>query len=352
VHEEERLTFRVVHNTASGFDGLPDGVQEFHLPVTADGSTQRVHAWWWPAAKRNAPTVLYLHGARWDLTGQLYRIEQLRDFGFSVFAIDYRGFGKSDGDVPSEKTVYEDAGVAWDWLARHQPDPALRYIYGHSLGGAVAVDLAARLSADSGKAGAANSAPAAGLILESTFTSLADIAREFVFPWVPVEWLLTQKFDSVRKIANVHMPVLIVHGVGDRYVPSRFSQALYDAAPQRKQLLLVDGATHDTSMRVGKAVYEQALSDLFGLGDKQTTLRVSARKPGSGSSLPLLARKAPALRRVSQAEARPASGDDLYALRVDPQLREGEELVRAAHALQREETLGDEFAGIDFGEFR
>jgi alpha-beta hydrolase superfamily lysophospholipase len=276
-HEEERLIFRVVHSTASWYNGLPEGVQEFHLPVNADGGTQRVHAWWWPAAADDAPAVLYLHGARWDLTGQLYRIEQLRDFGFSVFAIDYRGFGKSDGGVPSEKTVYEDASVAWEWPARHQPDPALRYIYGHSLGGAVAVDLAARLSAESTKDGPPASVPAAGLIVESTFTSLVDMAREFFYSWVPVEWLLTQKFDSVHKIAHVRMPVLVVHGVGDRYVPSRFSQALYDAVPERKRLLLVDGATHNTSMRVGKVVYRQALTDLFGLDEKPAAIHVNAQ---------------------------------------------------------------------------
>jgi len=276
-HEEERLIFRVVRNAAGASVGVPDGVQEFDLPVTADGSMQRVHAWWWPAPARDAPAVLYLHGARWDLSGQLYRIEQLRDFGFSVFAIDYRGFGQSDGDVPSEKTVYEDASAAWDWLAQHQPDPARRYIYGHSLGGAIAVDLAAKLSAEALTVGVHPAVPAAGLIVESTFTTLADIAREFVFPWIPVEWLLTQKFDSVSKIATVRMPVLVVHGVGDRYVPSRFSQALYDAAPARKQLLLVDGATHNSSMRVGKVVYRQALSDLFGLGETPTATPVSAR---------------------------------------------------------------------------
>ena len=276
VHEEERLTFRVVHSTASWYDGLPDGVQEFDLPVTADGSTQRIHAWWWPAASADAPAVLYLHGARWDLTGQLFRLEQLREFGFSVFAIDYRGFGKSDGDVPSEKTVYEDARVAWDWLAKQQPDPSLRFIYGHSLGGAVAIDLAAKLSGESSAAGVSAPVPAAGLIVESSFTSLVDIAKEFVSSWIPVEYLLTQKFDSVHKIANVRMPVLIVHGAGDRYVPARFSQALFAAAPEPKQLLLVEGASHNTSMRVGKVAYQQALTDLFGLSHAPDAVNVNA----------------------------------------------------------------------------
>src|SRR5207244_4234840 len=146
--EERALTFRVVHSVAGWYSALPDGVQELDLPVGKGSDAQHIHAWWWPAPDPQAPVVLYLHGARWDLTGQVFRLEQLRDFGFSVFAIDYRGFGKSDGDLPSEKTVYEDARAAWDWLADRQPDPSKRFIYGHSLGGAVAIDLAASLSGD------------------------------------------------------------------------------------------------------------------------------------------------------------------------------------------------------------
>ena len=114
--------------------------------VEADGKPQRIHAWWWPAVAKDAPAVLYLHGTRWNLTGQTSRIDQLHAFGFSVLAIDYRGFGKSDGDLPSEQTVYEDARVAWNRLTELQPDASKRFIYGHSLGGAVAIDLAARLS--------------------------------------------------------------------------------------------------------------------------------------------------------------------------------------------------------------
>src|SRR5579862_2729939 len=166
-HEEERLTFRVVRETPGWYSGLPDGVQEFDLPVSSAADAPHFHAWWWPAADPAAPAILYLHGTRWSLTGQVFRIEQLRDFGFSVLAIDYRGFGKSDGETPSEKTVYEDARVAWDWLAKEQPDVDKRFIYGHSLGGAIAVELAAAIS--SGKPNAP--APAHGLIIESTFTT-------------------------------------------------------------------------------------------------------------------------------------------------------------------------------------
>ena len=276
--KERELTFRVVSGDASWYSGLPDGVQELDLPVTAEGRRQRIHAWWWQAADPDAPAVLYLHGSRWNLTGQLFRIEQLRDFGFSVLAIDYRGFGRSEPGVPSEQTVYEDARAAWSRLADLQPDPARRYIYGHSLGGAVAIDLAAWLSAGDGPV------PAHGLIVESTFTTLADMARALSYEWLPVQWILSQKFDSVAKMGTVRLPVLVVHGEADRYVPARFSKVLYEAARGPKQLLLIDGASHNNSMRVGSGEYRAALSDLFGWpGDGPVIAPASARRPARGS---------------------------------------------------------------------
>jgi alpha-beta hydrolase superfamily lysophospholipase len=269
--KERELTFNIVPGTAIWYSGLPDGVVESALPVAANGKTEHVHTWWWPADKPNAPALLYLHGARWNLTGQLFRIEQLRDFGFSVLAIDYRGFGKSDGGLPSEKTVYEDAQIAWKRLTQLQPNPAKRFIYGHSLGGAVAIDLAASLGNASRQPGPSTaSSPAHGLIVESSFTTLADIAKSLTYPWLPLQLLLSQKFDSVDKIAQVHMPVLIVHGTDDRYVPSRFSQQLFDAAPEKKKLLLVEGGTHNNSMRIGASAYRQAFRELFGWTQNQS----------------------------------------------------------------------------------
>ena len=221
---ERQLLFRPSHDVAGWFGGLPQGTQDVFIPVGPASKPERMHAWWWPGDDKAAPAILYLHGARWNLTGQMRRIEQLHRFGFAVFAIDYRGFGRSDGDMPSEASVYEDAQAAWLWLSRQQPDASRRFIYGHSLGGAVAIDLAAKLSAHGEVAG--------GLIAESTFTTLADIAAAVTSDWLPTHLILAQKFDSVDKIARVRMPVFIAHGASDRMVPARFSQALYDAAPQ------------------------------------------------------------------------------------------------------------------------
>ncbi|MCQ2989187.1 lysophospholipase [Pseudomonas tremae] len=260
-HKERELVFRIEPGTASWYSGLPDEVQEIELRTPAFGTSQNIHAWWWPAPDKNAPAVLYLHGSRWNLTGQLFRIRQLSAQGFSVLAIDYRGFGQSVGQLPSERSVYEDARIAWERLKQLQPDPSRRLIYGHSLGGAVGVDLAAELGTDAEK----NNSPAAarGLIIESTFTNLADVATALANTSLPVRWLLSQKFDSLDKIADIHMPVLIVHGTNDQYVPSRFSEELFDAAKQPKQLLLVPGGTHNNSMQLGQPAYSQAIQRLL-----------------------------------------------------------------------------------------
>jgi alpha-beta hydrolase superfamily lysophospholipase len=260
-HKERELVFRVVQGDASWYAGLPDGVREIDIPV-ADG--QRIHAWWWKAAGGGAPAVLYFHGSRWNLTGQLTRIRQLREFGFSVLAIDYRGFGRSDGDEPSEQTVYEDARAAWRQFAELVPEPQQRFIYGHSLGGAVAVDLAAALDRETAT-GAREAAR--GLIVESSFTTLVDVAKALSYSWLPVQWVMSEKFDTLGKISDVRMPVLFVHGADDRLIPARFSQALYDAARSPKRLLLVEGATHNNSMRVGGDEYRDALWALFKLPD-------------------------------------------------------------------------------------
>ncbi|KAF6686854.1 alpha/beta hydrolase [Pseudomonas sp. EKM23D] len=255
-HKERELVFRIEPGTASWYSGLPKAVQEFELKPASFKAGQNIHAWWYPAASKNAPAILYLHGVRWNLTGQLFRIEQLHALGFSVLAIDYRGFGKSHGDLPSETTVYEDARIAWERFQVLQPDPQKRLIYGHSLGGAVAIDLAAEL-------GQQSPVPVRGLVIESTFTSLADVATAVANTSLPVRWLLSQKFDSIDKIADIRMPLLVVHGLDDRYVPPRFSQQLFAAAQEPKRLLLVPGASHNNSMILAGRMYRQALDQLM-----------------------------------------------------------------------------------------
>jgi fermentation-respiration switch protein FrsA (DUF1100 family) len=186
------------------------------------------------------------------VAGSAPRIRRLQQLGFSVLAIDYRGFGKSTRELPSEDMAYEDARAAWTWLAaRHGERP--RYVFGHSLGGAVAIDLASRVEDEQ------------GVIVEGTFTSIPDVATSMKWGWLPVGPLITQRFESVKKVAKVHSPLLVVHGAADALIPSSLGQQLYDAATGRKQFILVDGGTHYSTMAVGQAQYQQALARFFSL---------------------------------------------------------------------------------------
>jgi fermentation-respiration switch protein FrsA (DUF1100 family) len=268
--KERELTFRVVKSDAGWYSGTPAAVQDVFIPVEGTAGPQRIHAWWWPNADPQAPVVYYLHGVRWNLTGHLRRMEHLRAFGFSVFAIDYRGFGKSDGDLPSEDMTYEDAAAGFAWLEKHVPDARKRFLYGHSLGGAVAIDLASKL--------AKRDQPALrGLIVESSFTSLPDIAAELSWSWLPTRLIMSQRYDSIDKIRAVNVPVLLVHGTGDRYVPAKFSKALYEAAPSPKRLLLIENGGHNNAMWLGDGEYRGAFADFFALaGDKRQLSRAGS----------------------------------------------------------------------------
>ncbi len=212
----------------------------------------KLHALWHPSENANAPVMLYLHGARRTVEASAFRIRHMRDLGFSVLAVDYRGFGQSTNELPSEASSVEDARAAWAWLAQKHPDRP-RYIFGHSLGGAIAVQLA----------GAVNDAN--GLIVEGTFTSIPDVFRSFKWGWLPVTGLITQRFDSAEQIARVKVPVLVVHGSNDSLIPPELGRALYERAPSPKKFVLVDGGTHYNTNRAGQAQYRQALNELFDL---------------------------------------------------------------------------------------
>ena len=119
--------------------GMADVWIEFDSGET--GQPVRLHGLWLPQAHADAPVMLYLHGARWNVRGSAHRMRRMHELGFSVLGIDYRGFGQSTNVLPSEEIAFEDAMAAWRWLARERPQ-ARRYVFGHSLGGAVAVHLA------------------------------------------------------------------------------------------------------------------------------------------------------------------------------------------------------------------
>ncbi len=216
------------------------------------GTLVKLHALWYAAEDARAPLLLYLHGARRNVAGSAFRIRQMQQLGFSVLAVDYRGFGKSSDELPSEALVYEDARAAWNWLAREYPSRD-RYIFGHSLGGAIAVQLATEV--DNSK----------GLIVEGTFTSIPDVFQSMRWGWLPITPLITQRFDSAGKVNRVRMPMLVVHGAEDSLVRPALGRALFERAPEPKRFVLVEGGTHYNTNGKGQHLYREALRELFGL---------------------------------------------------------------------------------------
>jgi uncharacterized protein len=261
--KQREWIFRAQKTERTGYETYAQGVQEKWLAIP--GTEERLHAWWWPAEGAGAPTALYLHGTRSNLTGNASRIARLREAGFNVLAIDYRGFGRSSGEVPEEKLTYQDAEVAWAHLRSLEPNPGQRFIYGHSLGGAVGIELATRIN------------DATGLILESTFTSIRDMAAVSAWGrWLPVGLILTQHFDSRAKIAKVGIPVFFMHGVRDRFVPSTMSETLFSEAREPKELWLVEGASHFGVAGAATDEYSRRLTAFIAQAQRNGSTRAAA----------------------------------------------------------------------------
>ncbi len=250
--KQSEWIFRPVRENWRGYQGLPEGVEEVWIKIPGSETEERIHAWWMPqtgATAASAPALLYLHGSRWNLTGSSFRIAKWREMGFSVLAIDYRGFGQSSGALPHETHTYEDTALAWDWLKAKMPDAQRRYIYGHSLGGAIAIDLAAKLGPHE----------AAGLITESTFTSVPDVVSASAYGWLPVGFLISQRFEALEKIKKVTLPKLILHGTSDQVIPHAMSDALFNAASEPKRLVKFEGASHSGIAWAAAAQYMEAV---------------------------------------------------------------------------------------------
>ncbi|MBQ0917078.1 alpha/beta fold hydrolase [Hydrogenophaga aromaticivorans] len=220
------------------------------------GQPVKLHGLWLAhenfSTRADAPVLLYLHGARFNVTGSAFRARRMQELGFSVLAIDYRGFGKSSSGLPSETMAYEDARAAWDWLGQQYPGRP-RYIFGHSLGGAIAIELAAQVGDE------------AGTLVEGGFTSIPDVVSTFKWGWLPVGPLITQRFEAVKRVPAIGSPLLVVHGGEDRLIQPELGRRLFEAATGPKAFVLVEGGSHHNTNSVGQPQYRVALTDLFGL---------------------------------------------------------------------------------------
>jgi fermentation-respiration switch protein FrsA (DUF1100 family) len=221
-------------------------VIEDHYFTAGDGT--RLHGWWCRRldARPDDPVLLFFHGNAGNLSHRAdLLIELATRTPASVFIVGYRGYGRSEGR-PKEAGLYLDARAAWTHLTEVSGVGADRIvIFGKSLGGGVAVDLAME-------------APAAGLIVESSFTSIPDMAGAH-YPFVP-KFLVRTQMNSVVKIPYVSMPKLFIHSRDDRVVPFRLGRALFEAASGAKRFHEVVGAGHNDTWLVGGDEYFGALS--------------------------------------------------------------------------------------------
>lgn len=191
-------------------------------------------AWHRQAAPGRA-TIVYLHGNGGHIGYRGERVRPFIDSGFGVLLVQYRGYGGNPGR-PSEQGLMADARAALAFLDTAGVSPAATVLYGESLGSTVAVAIAAE-QATAGQ-------PVAALVLEAPLSSVSDVAAHH-YPWVPVRWLLKDRFEAVARIVGVGAPVLIIHGEADDIVPIRYGRALFEAAREPKEAAWVPGGGHE-----------------------------------------------------------------------------------------------------------
>ena len=200
----------------------------------------RLHGWWIPHPTAWG-TILYCHGNNGNITNRIDAFQSLRRLGVNLFAFDYRGYGRSEGE-PTEAGVYRDVRAAYDHLvAERGESPQSILLFGHSLGGAVAIDGALHREV-------------AGLVVQSSFTQVRDMART-IYPGVPLHLIARNQFRSIEKVGRLRMPKLFIHGCEDQTVPVDHGRRLFAAAAEPKEWYEVARAGHSELHRHGGLRY-------------------------------------------------------------------------------------------------
>lgn len=193
---------------------------------TSDGV--RLNAWWMAPARGRA-TILYFHGNGGNLCSTAHTLSIFHRQGLGAFVVDYRGYGRSQGR-PYEGGVYEDGRAAYRECLRRVGSSQRVVIHGQSLGGAVAAQLATEK-------------PCAGLILESTFSNADEMARQMLGKKASL--FVRSRFPTVKNVSKIKVPLLVIHGDQDDYIPSWMGLKIFQSAPQPKTWWLVPGANHN-----------------------------------------------------------------------------------------------------------
>ncbi|HSD41528.1 MAG TPA: alpha/beta fold hydrolase [Burkholderiales bacterium] len=241
------------------------GIDYREVWLRAGPNRALVHGWWLPNG-RDAPAVLVLPGTGRSKAGMVHTAAAIHAAGAAVLMIDYRGLGRSDRGPLTESSMYEDAEAAWHELRWHQPDAGRRFVYGHSLGAAPALELAARYP------------DVSGVAIEGAPTSMRELLRgSWVEALYPVDAILAGRFDPAGKLRRLSAPILVIHGKRDKLVPPAMGVELYMRATGRKSLLLVEEAAHSDAAAVGTREYQGAVEQLLGPGVNRALAALTRR---------------------------------------------------------------------------
>ena len=204
--------------------------------------TPQLHSWWHPSGDPKAPVILYFHGNGGALAGRVGIFADMAEWGAGVLAVGYPGYAGNPG-TPSEAGIHAAAQANYDWLIKQGISPDRIVITAHSMGTGAAVPLAAHNRA-------------AGLILESPFTSLASVAQRMM-PMFPTKWLVSDPFRNTDTIERVRIPVVWMHGTADQLIPYAMGEALFNSVHAPKCFLRIEGGDHDHLWAQGVSAFTQ-----------------------------------------------------------------------------------------------
>ena len=228
------------------------GIKFEDLQITTKDNVN-LAAWFVPFRDNNPlgkSVVLFCHGNGGNISNRVSYLPIFKDLGLATFLFDYRGYGRSEGN-PSEEGTYNDVEAAWQYLTQEKQIPPQKIIiYGESLGGAIASYIAEKTSRDQQNAG--------GLILASTFTSISDRAAE-IYPFLPIRFLSRFSYNSINRLPNIKMPVLVIHSTDDEIIPFHHGDRNFQIANQPKQLVKLRG-DHNNGFLDSAEIYRTGMN--------------------------------------------------------------------------------------------
>lgn len=223
----------IVYQPSRTYDNTPADIGLAYEAVTLTTSDgQRLAAWFIPAGDHfdTCRTILFCHGNAGNISHRLDTIKLFNQLGLAVLIVDYRGYGQSTG-IPTEQGTLLDIRAGWDWLINRGISPKKIILFGRSLGGCIAALTAKEVNP-------------AGLVLESTFSSIPDIGSHY-YPWLPVRLFSRFSYDTLTAVKQVNCPLLVIHSPDDEIVPFRFGKAIYDAANEPKSFGMLRGSHNE-----------------------------------------------------------------------------------------------------------